>query len=83
MNNRVEFAYSLFFLDLLYKSPEMCKHISGRDIRKAAKKRKLFPMDESVSYLAVRDASKKWIMSIRNWRQVPNRFMTMFEDRLT
>ncbi len=55
-------------------------------IRKAIKKRKLFPTDESarkVVYLAIRDASKKWTMPIRNWRQALNRFMIMFEDRLT
>ncbi len=55
-------------------------------IRKAIKKRKLFPTDESarkVIYLAIRDASKKWTMPIRSWRQALNRFMIMFEDRLT
>ncbi|EGQ8084698.1 IS256 family transposase [Vibrio parahaemolyticus] len=55
-------------------------------IRKAIKKRKLFPTDESarkVIYLAIRDASKKWTMPIRNWRQALNRFMIMFGDRLT
>ncbi|ELB2131907.1 IS256 family transposase [Vibrio parahaemolyticus] len=55
-------------------------------IRKAIKKRKLFPTDESarkVTNLAIRDASKKWTMPIRNWRQALNRFMIMFEDRLT
>ncbi|ENM5751833.1 transposase, partial [Vibrio mimicus] len=55
-------------------------------IRKAIKKRKLFPTDESVRkviYLAIRDASKKWTMPIRNWRQALNRFMIMFGDRLT
>ncbi|TOQ82161.1 IS256 family transposase [Vibrio parahaemolyticus] len=55
-------------------------------IRKAIKKRKLFPTDESarkVIYLAIRDASKKWTMPIRNWRQALNRFMIMFEDRIT
>lgn len=55
-------------------------------IRKATKKRKLFPTDESarkVVYLAIQDASKKWTMPIRNWRQALNRFMIMFEDRLT
>ncbi|WP_432452821.1 MULTISPECIES: IS256 family transposase [unclassified Agarivorans] len=55
-------------------------------IRKATKKRKLFPTDESarkVVYLAIMDASKRWSMPIRNWRQALNRFMIMFEDRLT
>lgn len=55
-------------------------------IKKAINKRKLFPTDESarkVVFLAIRDASKKWTMPIRNWRQALNRFMIMFEERLT
>ena len=55
-------------------------------IRKATKKRKLFPTDESASkvvYLAIMDASKRWTMPIHNWKQALNRFMIMFEDRLT
>ena len=54
-------------------------------IRKAIKKRKLFPTDEAakkVVYLAIRDASKKWTMPIRNWKAALNRFMILFEDRL-
>lgn len=55
-------------------------------IRKAIKKRKLFPNDDSASkviYLAILDASKQWTMPIRNWKTALNRFMIMFEDRLT
>ncbi len=55
-------------------------------IRKAIKKRKLFPSDDSatkVIYLAIQDASKKWTMPIRNWKLALNRFMIEFEDRLT
>lgn len=55
-------------------------------IRKAIKKRKLFPSDDSakkVVYLAIKDASKKWTMPIRNWRQAMSRFMIEFEERLT
>lgn len=54
-------------------------------IRKAIKKRKLFPTDDSakkVIYLAIRDASKRWTMPIRNWKLALNRFMIEFEDRL-
>lgn len=54
-------------------------------IRKAIKKRKLFPTDDSarkVIYLAIQDASKKWTMPIRNWKMALNRFMIEFEDRL-
>jgi len=54
-------------------------------IRKAIKKRKLFPTDDSakkVIYLAIQAASKKWTMPIRNWKPALNRFMIEFEDRL-
>ena len=54
-------------------------------IRKAIKKRKLFPHDNSakkVVYLAIEQASKKWTMPIRNWKSALNRFMIEFEDRL-
>jgi putative transposase len=54
-------------------------------IRKAIKKRKLFPTDDSakkVVYLAVQAAAKKWTMPIRNWKLALNRFMIEFEDRL-
>lgn len=54
-------------------------------IRKAIKKRKLFPTDDAakkVVYLAIENASKKWTMPIRNWKMALNRFMIEFEDRL-
>jgi len=54
-------------------------------IRKAIKKRKLFPTDDSakkVIYLAIQDASKKWTMPIKNWKSALNRFMIEFEQRL-
>jgi transposase-like protein len=55
-------------------------------IRKATKKRKLFPTDDSarkVIYLAIQQASKKWTMPIRNWKPALNRFIIEFEERLT
>ncbi len=54
-------------------------------VRKAIKKRKLFPTDDSamkVVYLTVQQASKKWTMPIRNWKPALNRLMVEFEDRL-
>lgn len=54
-------------------------------IRKALKKRKLFPTDDAakkVVYLAIQEASKKWTMPIRNWKPALNRFIIEFEDRL-
>lgn len=55
-------------------------------IRKAIKKRKLFPTDDAakkVVFLAITEASKKWTMPIRNWRAALNHFMIMFDERLT
>ncbi|WP_352298290.1 IS256 family transposase [Pseudoalteromonas sp. 20-MNA-CIBAN-0454] len=40
-------------------------------IRRAIKKRKIFPNDDSARkmiYLAIKEASKKWTMPIRDWR---------------
>ena len=54
-------------------------------IRKAIKKRKLFPTDDSakkVVFLGITEASKKRSMPIRNWRAALNHFMIMFDERL-
>ncbi|MFT5114959.1 MAG: putative transposase [Parasphingorhabdus sp.] len=54
-------------------------------IRKATKKRKVFPADDSakkVIYLAIMDASKNWSMPIQNWKPALNRFMILFENRI-
>lgn len=58
----------------------------NRAIRKAIKKRKLFPADDSakkVIYLATQNASKKWAIPIGDWKPALNQFMIEFEDRLT
>ncbi len=54
-------------------------------IRKATRKRKVFPTDESalkVVYLATQAAAKKWTMPIQNWKQAMNRFAIEFEEQL-
>jgi transposase-like protein len=54
-------------------------------IRKATKKRKVFPTDESalkVVYLATQAAARKWTMPIQNWKQATNRFAIEFEEQL-
>jgi transposase-like protein len=54
-------------------------------IRKATKKRKVFPNDEAalkVVYLATQAASKKWMMPIRDWKLAMNRFAIEFEKEL-
>ena len=54
-------------------------------IRKAIKLKKLFPTDDAVYklvYLAIQQASKKWSMPVRDWKQALNRFSIEFEDRM-
>ncbi len=54
-------------------------------IRKAIKKRKIFPSDDAAKkmvYLAVTEASKKWTMPIHNWRKAMSRFIIEFGERL-
>ena len=54
-------------------------------MRKATRKRKLFPSDDSalmVVYLAVTAESKKWTMPIQNWKAVLYQFSIKFGDRV-
>jgi transposase-like protein len=54
-------------------------------IRKFTRNRKQYPNEESalkLVYLAIHEASKKWTMPIRNWREALNHFAIIFEDRL-
>ena len=54
-------------------------------IRKATKKRKVFPTDEAalkVVFLATQAASKKWTMPIKNWKPAMNRFAIEFAEQL-
>ncbi len=58
----------------------------NRVIKKATKKHKLFPTDESARkavYLAIMDSSERLTMPIHYWKQALNRFMIIFEGRLT
>ena len=55
-------------------------------IRKATKRHKLFPNDESalkVVFLAINAASKKWTMPIKNWKKALNRFSIEYGERIT
>ena len=53
-------------------------------IRKAIRNRKIFPNDSSalkVVYLAVKKASQKWSMPLRDWTPAMNRFAIEYEGR--
>ena len=53
-------------------------------LRKVTKTRRSFPNDEAVIkvlYLALNEISKKWTMSIHNWKQAMSQFMILYGDR--
>ncbi|WP_350552729.1 transposase, partial [Pseudoalteromonas sp. 120-MNA-CIBAN-0494] len=50
-------------------------------IRREIKKRKIFTNEDSarkIIYLAIKEASKKWTMQIRDWRNAMSRFIIEF-----
>jgi len=54
-------------------------------IRKLTRNRKIYPNEDSalkIVYLAIREASRKWTMPIRNWKSALNHFAILFERRL-
>ena len=54
-------------------------------IRKFTRNRKIYPNQESalkLVYMAIHEASKKWKMPIRHWKQALNHFAIMFEGRM-
>ncbi|NLE60229.1 MAG: IS256 family transposase [Planctomycetes bacterium] len=54
-------------------------------IRKLTRNRKIYPNESSVlkiMYMAIREASKKWTMPVRNWKSALNHFAILYEDRL-
>ena len=55
-------------------------------IRTAVNKRKVFPSDQAafkVVYLATQQASSRWSMPSQHWTSALNRFMIMFDDRIS
>ena len=54
-------------------------------IRKLTRNRKIYPNENSalkITYLAIREASKKWTMPIPQWKAALNHFAILFENRL-
>jgi transposase-like protein len=54
-------------------------------IRKFTRNRKQYPNRESalkLVYMAINEASKKWTMPIKNWKEALNHFAILFEDRM-
>jgi putative transposase len=54
-------------------------------IRKFTRNRKIYPNEESalkIVYMAIREASRKWTLPIRQWKQALNHFAILFEGRM-
>lgn len=54
-------------------------------LRRVIKNRSLFPTDDAVYkllFLAIRNASKRWTMPIRNWRAALQQFAIVYGDRV-
>lgn len=54
-------------------------------IRKFTRNRKIYPNEDSalkIVYMAIREASRKWTMPIKHWKEALNHFAILFEDRL-
>ena len=54
-------------------------------IRKFTRNRKIYPNQDSalkLIYMAIREASGRWTMPVRHWKEALNHFAIMFEGRL-
>jgi putative transposase len=54
-------------------------------IRKFTRNRKIYPNEESalkIVYMAIREASRRWTMPIRKWKEALNHFAILFEGRM-
>lgn len=54
-------------------------------IRKFTRNRKTYPNEESalkIVYMAIQEASRKWTMPIRQWKEALNHFAILFEGRM-
>ena len=79
----VFFDFPIEIRQIIYTT-NLIENLNGK-IRKYTKNKLSFPNDDAVLksvYLALREASKKWTMPIRNWGMVLNQFLTIFENRV-
>lgn len=79
----VFFDFRLEIRKIIYTT-NLIENLKGK-IRKYTKNKMSFPTDDAVLksvFLALREATKKWIMPIHNWGIVLNQFILIFEERL-
>ena len=79
----VFFEFPVEIRKIIYTT-NLIENLNGK-IRKYTKNKMSFPTDDAVLksvFLALREATKKWTMPIRDWGIVLNQFMLIFEERL-
>ena len=79
----VFFDFPIEIRKIIYTT-NLIENLNGK-IRKYTKNKLSFPTDEAVLksvFLALREATKKWTMPIRNWGIILNQFLTIFENRI-
>ena len=77
------FEFPLEIRKIIYTT-NLIENLNGK-IRKYTKNKLSFPTDDAVKksvYLALREATKKWTMPIKNWGIILNQFLTIFEKRV-
>ncbi len=76
------FDYPTEIRTMIYTT-NIIENLNGK-IRKYTKNKMSFPDDQAVMktvYLALREITKKWTMTARNWPLIVNQFLTIFEER--
>ena len=79
----VFFEFPVEIRKIIYTT-NLIENLNGK-IRKYTKNKLSYPTDQAVMksvFLAVREATKKWTMPIRNWGIILNQFLTIFEERV-
>lgn len=77
------FDYSKAIRKIIYTTNAI-ESLNG-SLRKVIKNKRVFPSDDAalkLLYLALQNISKKWTMSLHNWKEAMNQFSMMYEDRL-
>lgn len=79
----VFFEYPVEIRKVIYTT-NLIENLNGK-IRKYTKNKLSFPTDDSVMksvYLAIREATKKWSMPIRDWGIILNQFLIIYKKRV-
>ncbi len=79
----VFYEFPLEIRRIIYTT-NLIENLNGK-IRKYTKNKLSFPTDDAVMksvYLALREATKKWTMPVRNWGIILNQFLTIYEERV-